>query len=229
MNRLALKLGFWASLGVAVTFVLYTLSFVAILMTSPVFTWTNLTDYVTHTQTYSQLFPDLGRLTMLLFGPFFIVMLNSLHEYVPADKKILTRISLCFAIMFVVTTGAAYFVQLTAVKLNIAQGQYQGLEHYVQANPISLISGINMIGWTLFLGLASLFIAPVFSGRGLPAVIKAAFLGNGLCCLLGGIGYAYNLFVVIFLTLTLGMGAAIMVAAVALCLFFRKQLEIGNR
>jgi hypothetical protein len=63
--------------------------------------------------------------------------------------------------------GMHDFRQITAVRLNVVAGRVEGLEHFVQANPYSILSAINMLGWSVFLGLASLFVGPVFSSEGL--------------------------------------------------------------
>ena len=206
VNDLTLKLGFWSALLAAVTFVIYTLSFVGILLVSPLFTWTNMADYVTYVQTNPQIFKDIAQAAMLLFGPLLVIILNSIHELAPADKRMLTRLALSFGIMFALLTSMFYFVQLSTVRQSLLHGQPEGLEWFVQANPASVLLAINMLGWTLFLGLASLFISPVFTGGRLEAVIRYAFLVNGIVCLLGGISFVLNIPVLIFLFITFGMG-----------------------
>lgn len=102
-------------------------------------------------------------------------------------------------------------------------GETAGLEQAVRANQYSAMSAVNMLGWTLFFGLSSLFIAPVFSGRGLERVIRIAFLLNGACRLLGGVGYALDIVALVFLTINFGMGGAVLAASIALCILFRRM------
>jgi hypothetical protein len=220
---LSIRLGFWSALGIAVLFILFTLCFVAIALSPPLYTWTNLANYLTYVQSHNQFFPNLARLTMLLFGPLFVILLNSIHDYASDETRLLARISLCFGVIFAALTGIHYFVQLSAVRLSIASGATQGLEQLVQANPNSAISAINLLGWSLFLGLSSLFIAPVFRGSRLEKVIRFSFLLNGIFCLLGGVGYILNIVIVIFLTLNFGMGGAVLLAAITLTLLFRRM------
>lgn len=68
-----------------------------------------------------------------------------LRLYSPG-KKLLARIGIDFGLAFAVLTGINYFVQLSAVRLSLLKGELQGLEQIVQANPISGISAINMLG-----------------------------------------------------------------------------------
>jgi hypothetical protein len=220
MHRISTRLGLGSALVAALTMLVFTGCFVGLVALQPLFTWTTLADYVTYAQTYYSLLPDLARVMMLCFGAAYIVLLNAIHDYAAVEQKILVRISLCFALFFAVLTGTHYFVQISAVRLSLMDGNLAGLEQVVQANPYSAFSAMNMLGWTLGLGLSSLFVAPVFSGGGLSSVIRVAFWLNGFFCLLGGVGYALEIIALVFLAMNIGMGGAVTVVSVALSLFF---------
>jgi hypothetical protein len=225
-GKISTQIGFYSALLIAIAFAIFTFCFIAITATPPLFMWTNLSDFVVYARQHSQLLQDVARFTMLLFGPLYVILLNSIYEHTPPGKKILARIGIDFGLAFSVLTGINYFVQLSAVRLSLLKGELQGLEQMVQANPISGISAIGMLGWTLFLGLSSLFIAAVFSGSKLEKAIRITFLVNGICCLLGGIGYVFDLIGLIFGTIDLGMGSAVLTAAILLCVFFKKAMAI---
>lgn len=230
VRRLPVRLGFWSAFAAAATFVVFTLCFVAIPFTTPgrLFVWTNLADYQTYVATHDQFLPNLARLMMLLFGPLWVILLSSIYELAPAERRLPARISLCFGTLFAGLTGIHYFAQLSAVRLSLARGETAGLEQFVQANPLSGIAAINLLGWTLFLGLASLFAAgalPLASRRAgrLERVIRAALVLNGIFCLLGGIGYVLDSAALVYVTLNFGMGGAVLIAVVALCRLFRNM------
>jgi hypothetical protein len=223
-GRISLQLGFGSALLIAIAFLVFTFCFVVIGLNPPLFVWTNLADYVLFTHQHSQLLQDIARLSMLVFGPLYVVLLNCIYVQTPQEKKLLVRIAIDFGLAFAVLTGIHYFVQLSAVRLSLIKGELHGLEQIVQANPISGISAINMLGWTLFLGLSSLFVASVFSGTKLERAISIAFAVNGLCCLLGGIAYVFDNLFLIFLTLDLGMGGAVLTAVILLCVFYNRLL-----
>lgn len=227
-DTLARDLGFWSAVTAFLTFVVYTICFAAILSTAPIFTWTTLDDYLAYFQAYGGPFQPLAQLAMLVFGLSLLVLTHALHERTHPSRRILIRISSTFASLFAVTIGIHYFAQITAVRLSLLAGQTEGLQHFVQANPHSILSAINMLGWSVFLGLASLFAAPVFSGTALERVIRVALLLNGALCLIGGIGYVWAIEWLVFVTTTLGMGGAVMVATGALALWFRRQLGGGE-
>jgi hypothetical protein len=223
-SRISIRVGFWSALLIAIAFLIFTVCFVAIAMTPPLFIWTNLANYVLFANQRSQLLQDVARAAMLLFGPLYVVLLNCIYDHTPVEKRLWARLGINFGLAFAVLTGINYFTQLSAVRLSLLKDELQGLEQIVQANPISGISAINMLGWTLFLGLSSLFIAPVFSDSKLAKAIRIAFLVNGLCCILGGIGYVFDNITLIFLTINFGMGGAVLTAAILLCIFYRKLM-----
>ena len=103
--------------------------------------------------------------------------------------------------------------------------QTEGIEHFLQANPISIMSAVNMLGWTLFLGLSSFFIAPVFSRDKLQRVLKITFIINGISCILSGIGYVFQIDIITFLFMNLGMGGAVTVMSITASIFFKKQYK----
>lgn len=227
-NRAATQLGFWSSVSIAALFAIFTVCFIAIAATQPLFRWTTLSDYVANATTRDQFFQNLARLTMLLFGPAYVILLASIHDRASEEMRLWTRLALCFGVIFAALTGIHYFVQLSAVRLSLAHGELQGLEQIVQANPSSAISAINMLGWTLFLGLSSIFAAQVFSGSRIERAIRIAFLFNGICCLLGGIGYALDIVALVFVTINFGMGGAVLIASILLSVWF-KRLERMTR
>jgi hypothetical protein len=222
MNQLSIKLGYWSALLSAATFIVFTICFVAIFIVNPLFTWTNLSDYVDAVHSSNQLFKFVAQSMMLLFAPLFVALLASIEEYAQPDKKILARIAIYFGVIFATLISVNYFAQLSIVRQNIAEGNLVGLEHLIMVNPGAAILAINMLGWTLFFGLSSLFVAPVFSGGRLEKVIRYAFLLNGIFCLLGGIGFVFGIPTLVFFTINLGMGAAVTVVTIALAMLFKR-------
>ncbi len=220
--RASARLGFWAAVGCVITFLVFTGAFVGLLSVRPLYLWTDLAGYVAFVARYPTPLPDLARLAMLGFGPLFVVLLNSIYDSAAPARKGLARLSLCFGLGFAVLTGVHYFIQLTAVRVSVAQGVVAGLDQVIQANPYSAVSAMNMLGWTLFLGLASLCAAPVFVGGALAKTIRIALVANGLICLAGGVGYLTENTVLVFVTMNPGMGGAILVATVALAVYFRR-------
>jgi len=220
IRPLSARLGFWSALLGAATFAIFTLCFVIIATSGPLFRWTNLPDYLDTVNRSSQLFKHVAQLCMLLFAPLFVVLVNSVHDYASGEQKALTRIATHLATGFAVLVGLHYFVQLGPVRFSIRSGEVEGLAPFLQANPISVILGVNMLGWTLFFGLSSLFLAPVFSAGGVERVIRISFLVNGICCLGAGLSYLLQIEFLLFLLINLGMGGAVTVMTISLAVLF---------
>ena len=223
MNQTSIKLGYWSAILCAATFLIFSLCFIAILIVNPLFLWTNYPDYVAYVNENNPFFKDLAQFTMLAFGPLFLILLNSIHDYAAQEKKVLSRLAIYFGIIFAALISVNYFVQLSVVRQNLLHGRPEGLEQFVQANPASFITAVNMLGWALFFGLSCLFLVPVFSGGRLEKIISIAFLANGIFMILGGISYVFEIVVLVFLFMNFGMGGAVMVAAISLAILFRRM------
>jgi hypothetical protein len=227
MNSLSIKLGYWSALLSAMALLIFTLCFMAIVMTSPLFVWTNLADYVQTVTTTNQFYKHLAQLMMLLFAPLFVVLVNAIHEYAPDEKNVFSRLGMQFAGIFATLFAVQYFVQLTAVRNSISHNQLAGLELFIQANPDSVTLAFNMLGVTLFLGLASLCMAPVFGNGRLEQFIKIIFFINAFCCLVGGIAFIFQWELLINLLINFGMGGALTIVTIALTLLFRRMSYTG--
>lgn len=225
MHTIPYKTGLWASVLLALSFVAWIVCFTGIALTSPLFIWTNLTDYLLYEQSYSQVFQLTAKFFMLVFAPLYVLMIYGYYHFAAADKRDLVRISLLFALAFAILSSINYFVQLTVVRLNVEAGSVEGLEHFVQANPLSVMTAIAMLGWTLFLGLSSFFIYPVFKGQGVIRVLRYTFLFNGISCMLAGIGYALKIDMLTFFFANIGTGGAILVASICSLILFRRELK----
>jgi hypothetical protein len=226
MNKNSITLGYWSSLLSAALFIAFTLCFIAIAISNPVFRWTNVNDYSMRVHVYNQLFKNIAQASMLLFAPVFVVLMSSVHDLASDEKRIYSRIALAFAIIFATLVGLHYFVQLAAVRINVENNHLEGLEQFIQSNPNSYIASVNMLGWSLFFGLSSLFIVPVFIRGRLEKAIKWLFLLNGIFCLAGGVGFVFENVLIVFLTLNFGMGGCVMAVSILLSIYFWKQRDI---
>ena len=228
VSRLVATIGFWSALSGFLSFVVFTGCFVGIAILGPAAEWTTLDDYIAASSRSSQSLQHVAQLSMLVFAPLFVVLLNCIHEVAVGDRKFLTRIGLSFGIAAMVLISAMYFVQLGTVRLSLQSGHLDGIEPFLQFYPHAAILSLRMLGWTLFLGLSTLFIAPVFSGNRLDSVIRVALLANGAVCLLGGVGYLLDSFWIVFLTVNFGMGAALIAAMLALTVRFHRLASDRN-
>lgn len=227
MNRQSLQLGYWSALFATLTFLVFTLCFVAILFVNPLFMWTDLAAYLDHREKYGQLYVYIAQASMLIFAPLYLVLLHCLYEAAPAQRRIWLRLAISFGIAFATLISLNYFVQISAVRFTLAAGHSEGIEQFLQAKPDSVISAINMLGWTWFFGLSSLFAAPAFGNGREARAIRWLLVANGTFCLLAGVGYVLNIVVLVFLTINLGMGGAVTALTNLLAIHFRKLLGMA--
>lgn len=225
MQRLPMRLGLWSSGLIAVAWLIFTACFVLIAVRAPLFIWTDLPAFLAHHREHGQALALLAQTCCVAVGPLTVILFNSLYETVAPSHKVLARPALLFALGFAVLTGIHYFMQISAVRWNLDQGQTAGIEHFLQARPYAMISAVNMLGWTLFLGLASLFVAPLFAGSRLRVAIRRLWWANGFFCLVAGAAYVFDFVVVLFISINVGMGGAFTALAVLIWLDYRRQLR----
>ena len=221
MNRIALKAGYLASVIGIAAFVAYTFCFVGILVVNPIFIWTNFDNYIMSVQTTNQIFKHIAMILMIVYGVCFVIQVCSIDEIAVGTKKYYAKLAELFGIGFLTLICINYFVQISTVRMQIDIGQTNGLEQFIQANPISGMAAINMLGWTIFFGLSCVFAGLALGNTKIEQVIKYAFLSNGVMMFLGVIGYLWDKSVVVFLCMNLGMGAAILIATIPLCYLFK--------
>jgi hypothetical protein len=228
-NRLATRLGFWSASLMVVTFVMFTVAFIAIPLTGPLYIWDDLHGYLAYVRSGHTFWQDLARWAMIVFGPLVVILFAALHELAVGELRLLARIGLAFGVIFAALTGINYFVQLSAVRLAVVQDATAGLEQIVQANPISAVAAVNVLGWSIFFGLASLFMAPLFAGSRLQTFIRVCLILNGVMCLLGGLGYVLDNKALVFVTLNFGMGGAVLGFSSGLAVLFRRAQRHAGR
>lgn len=224
MNIAALKAGYWAAVISIAAFVAYTICFIIILCIDPIFVWTNFEDYIQTLQASNQVFKHIAMVFMIVYGACFVVQLCSIEEIAEPSKKFYAKISELFGTGFYVLIGTNYFIQISAVRMQIIVGQTNGLEQFVQANPISAFSAINMLGWTVFFGLSCLFAAMAFGNTKTEKIIKYAFFANGIMMLITAMAYIFDIVIVVFLCMYIGMGVAVLTATLPLCKLFKSLL-----
>ena len=222
MHTSSAKLGFWSSLAAATTWLIFTVCFLAIPASQPRFTWTDLAGFVEYARAHDRTLIYVAQACMALFGPLYVLIVSSLVEWAAPERKGLLRAAFGLGIGFAVLTGINYFTHITAVRFNLDRGTTAGLEQLVQHKPDSVMAAINMLGWTIYFGLSTLLASAAFSANTgkLATGIRLALLANGVCCLLAGAGFVIDNTTLVYLTINLGMGGAVLIALPLLCVFF---------
>ena len=115
----------------------------------------------------------------LLLGSSFLVLVVSIHQLAPPERKIWSHAAVAFATAYAVLISIVYFVQLTFVAPRLARGQTEGIEMFLFVPFNSFLYAVDILGYS-FMSVATLFAAMVFTGRGVERVVKAFLIANGL-------------------------------------------------
>jgi hypothetical protein len=116
----------------------------------------------------------------------FLVVMACIHCYAPEEKRVFSLVGLSFAIIYAVLISINYFIQLTFVN----QSTFD-VSIFSMTNTHSMMWVIEVLGY-FFMGLATLFAAPVFSSNRTEKAIKWLFVANGVLGILTPIGYGLN-------------------------------------
>jgi hypothetical protein len=84
------------------------------------------------------------------------------------------------------------YVHFGLMRLSFSKGITPGMEHFLRWNFDSPSVSSGSLGWTFFIGLAFLVVAPIFSGDRLTRSLRYSFLAAGAFALLGVAGHFLN-------------------------------------
>ena len=115
----------------------------------------------------------------LFLGSAFLVLIISIHQLSPPDRKIYSHAAIGFAVAYAVLISINYYVQLTWVAPRIAAGRTQGIEQFLFTPFDSFLYAVDILGYS-FMSVATLFAAGVFTGKGLERVVRWFLIANGL-------------------------------------------------
>ena len=121
-----------------------------------------------------------------LLTPTFLVVMTCIHCYASESKKVFSLVGLSFAIIYATLISLNYFIQLTFVN----QSTFD-VSIFSMTNPQSMMWVIEVLGY-FFMGLATLFAAPVFGSGRVEKIIKWLFIVNGILGIGALLGYGMN-------------------------------------
>lgn len=115
----------------------------------------------------------------LLLGSSFLVLVVSIHQLAPSDKRVWSHAAVAFAIAYTVLISIVYFVQLTLVAPHLARGETEGIEMFIFKPFDSFLYAVDILGYS-FMSMATLFAAMVFTSKGLERIVRFFLIANGL-------------------------------------------------
>lgn len=115
----------------------------------------------------------------LLLGSSFLVLMVSVHQLAPPDKKVWSQAAVAFATAYCVLISVVYYVQLTLVGPRLARGDVAGVEPFIFVPFDSFLYAVDILGYT-FMSVSTLFAARVFSRGGIERIARLFLTANGL-------------------------------------------------
>ena len=146
----------------------------------------------------------------------FLVVMACIHCYAPEEKKVFSLVGLSFAIIYATLISVNYFIQLTFVRQTTFD-----VSVFDMTNNQSMMWVIEVLGY-FFMGLSTLFAAPVFGSDRVESLVKWLFVSNGIIGILTPVGYALNLPIQILLGGLIIWDILMPISTALLAYFFRR-------
>lgn len=124
--------------------------------------------------------------------PAMIFLWVILHNSVVPAKRIFTQASLAFMVIFGTLTSINRYVAMTVVPQSMKLGITDGLDWFMPYGWPSIMAAIEVLAWGFFLGLAFLFLAPVFRTGRFELAIFWTLIGSGIFSLIAVLGQIMN-------------------------------------
>jgi len=180
LRRKALKVGYWASISVAVFTIIYIIALPLTFNFSP---WEGIDEYVDEFKP-TQIFTVIPS---ILLASAFLIFSVCLHYYATTDKKIWSHLGIVFSLVYATISTANYLVQLLSITPSLLNNELDGVTIFVPGYSNSIFYAL--MGSYLYMTIAAFFMSALFSGGRLERAIKWSFVGvglSGLLILVGG-------------------------------------------
>ncbi len=207
----AIQLGFWSSLLTAIFTVMFAVSTFVFLAPD----WKGIQSYASSFNSL-QMIPVIPPIAFALTN---IIVMVSLHYHVSEDRRIFTLLGIAFATIYATIICSNAYLQLFVVRLNILQGQLEGLALLAMPNLRSVFFGLEALGYG-FLSVATLVVSPAFTGGRLANWIRGLFVVNGVIGIYGVIIAPLDNPVLILAGLGL-WNLVFPVSMILLCIYFK--------
>jgi hypothetical protein len=142
------KLGYWVSLIEIVLAVAYLAAVAAM--------------FITGTIPPAEPYVSIVSVVSLASAPLFVFLWVILHNTAPSETRIFTQTSLAMVVIFATLTSINRYVALTVVRQSMDMGITDGLNWFMPYGWPSIMAAMEVLAWGFFLGLAFLFLAPIF-------------------------------------------------------------------
>jgi len=205
-KKIASRLGFWASVYIAVLGGMYLLTIIYSISTEGLSL--NLSSFV-------QLIAGIG--TFLLV-PGFIILFTAIRFVHDGDNQVLGSLGVSFTILFAATVSINRFVQLTVIQQSLPDVPAD-LVRFLPYAPGSVMLALEVLGWGFFSSLAAVSVAPLFSSTRLNKTIRWLLILYAIFSFMSFMSYTINIPVPAG---PIAWGLILLVLNICLAIYFRK-------
>ncbi len=209
-NDVARRLGFWASLYIAILGLIYLLLLIINFSTAG-FAFPP-----------SQSVQLAGGIITFLTVPGLLVQYTAIRYSLDTENKILGSLGITFITLFAATVSINRFVQLTVIQQG---GSSPDLARFLPYSTGSVMFALEMLGWGFFSSLAALSVAPLFSGSRLAQFIRWMSVLYALFSFTAVIGFVTGL--PITALAFVAWGPILTALAILLAVYFRNEKVRG--
>jgi hypothetical protein len=206
------KLGYWVSLIEIVLAVAYLAAVAAMFMTGNI--------------PPAEPYISIVSVVSLVSAPLFVFLWAILNNTAPSETRVFTQTSLALIVIFATLTSINRYVALTVVRQSMDMGITDGLSWFMPYGWTSIMAAIEVLAWGFFLGLAFLFLAPVFRKGRLELAIFWTLIISGLLALVAVLGQVINSVILNMLGIV-AWGPGLIVLFTLLACWFRTQYRTG--
>jgi hypothetical protein len=178
MRRTINKLGYWSSLIQIVLAAMYLAAVAAMIISGAI--------------PPAEPYISIVSIVSLASVPIFVFLWVILNNVSAPEKKVFTQTSLALIVIFATLTSINRYVAMTVVRQSIAMGITDGLNWFMPYGWPSIMAAMEVLAWGFFLGLAFLFLAPVFRTGRLELAIFWTLIVSGIFSLIAVLGQVMN-------------------------------------
>ncbi|MBM3707807.1 MAG: hypothetical protein FJW61_01870 [Actinobacteria bacterium] len=133
-----------------------------------------------------------GAIVTIIMAPLLLIMITAIHYVTSQDKKILSHLAIIFCTIFAALVSINRFVQLIVVRVSVLAGDLEGLKRFYPYETGSAMLALEYTGWGIFLSLALLSLAFVFSSDRLQRSIQIFLFLYAILGIAGSIAFIAN-------------------------------------
>jgi hypothetical protein len=206
-HNIASKLGFFASISLAVLGVLYII--LLLFNFSP-------EGFAMPPTPFVQL--GSGIITFITL-PVMIILFTAIRFVNEEENKVLGSLGVSFIILFATTVSINRFVQLTVIQQSLP-GVPADLTRFLPYAEGSVMLALEILGWGFFSSLAAIFVAPIFSSSQLNRSIRWLFVLYALFSFMSVISFATKIPIPAG---PIAWGPILLALSILLAIYFRKH------